>query len=220
MEDSGKAPRFICISDSVIVLEGMKVLLGRLDGAKTITTCNSLAEIDWSYRSGSHDLGLVAWNGSNPSSAELVRQLRRRSPEIKLIVVGCAHANEMLLESLQAGANAIQLLSCSSSEMADAIRKVLAGQGYIHPDLASLVLRHFSKPEREAVHGSIEDLSPREMQVLRCLVTGMNNEEIGRELVISLPTVHTHVAHILTKLQVASRTQAVILALQNGVKPR
>ena len=218
MEDSGKAPRFICISDSVIVLEGMKVLLGRLDGAKTITTCNSLAEIDWSYRSGSHDLGLVAWNGINPSSG-----IGTPTPQaVSGDQADCCwlRVPEMLLESLQAGANAIQLLSCSSSEMADAIRKVLAGQGYIHPDLASLVLRHFSKPEREAVHGSIEDLSPREMQVLRCLVTGMNNEEIGRELVISLPTVHTHVAHILTKLQVASRTQAVILALQNGVKPR
>ncbi|MEA4812270.1 MAG: response regulator transcription factor [Anaerolineaceae bacterium] len=206
----------ILISDSNIVLEGLKVVLSKYPNMGLCYLCTSLSEAEWTLRNNPIDLAFFCWKAEKLELIEILRSLRRLAPSLSILCLLDSANQEMVMDCLQAGAKGVQLLRCEPHELFASLKNLLSNEGYLHPSMVSLVLQQLNAPYTKPADDLLNGLSKREMQVLKCLVVGRSNDEIAKELVISLPTVHTHVAHILSKLQVTSRTQAVIYALQHG----
>lgn len=138
---------------------------------------------------------------------ECTSQLRQFSPEARIIILTTYDGNENIFRALQAGASAYLLKDMSGNEILSAIRAVDAGQTYLPPSIAASLAQRISEAE----------LSPREVSILHCIASGSSNKEIGSQLGISESTVKGHVNHLLSKLKVRDRTEAVTVALRRGL---
>jgi NarL family two-component system response regulator LiaR len=119
--------------------------------------------------------------------------------------------------ALEAGAFSYLLKTATASEIVQAINKAVKGETIIEPKVANKMLNRFRTSERKP-H---DDLTERELDVLKCLGEGMTNQEISEDLFIGVKTVKTHVSNILSKLSVSDRTQAAVYANRNGIlKPK
>jgi len=152
------------------------------------------------------------------------RELSRRFPEVKVIILTTFEDDETVFEGLKAGARGYLLKDISSEEMARAVRKVAAGEALIEPRLTRKVLEEFTRlasaGERPAPARSAElpvALTERELEVLRALAHGLSNREIAGQLVITEGTVKNHVSSLIDKLGVRDRTQAVLKGQELGL---
>ncbi len=159
------------------------------------------------------------------------RELSARYPEIGVIILTTFEDDEIVFEGLKAGARGYLLKDISSEEMAEAVRKVAAGEALIHPSITRKVLAEFTRlagaaktspsaPQPPASHelpSPLEPLTARERDVLQALAKGLSNREIADQLVITEGTVKNHVSSLITKLEVRDRTQAVLKAQKLGL---
>jgi DNA-binding NarL/FixJ family response regulator len=125
--------------------------------------------------------------------------------------------DEYVYEALRAGASGFVLKDDPPEQLLAAIRTVAAGDALLSPTVTKRVIRQFARMPRPAPPKELEELSDRERDVFRLIARGLSNAEIGQELYISETTVKTHVTHILQKLGLRDRVQAVVLAYQTGV---
>jgi DNA-binding NarL/FixJ family response regulator len=158
------------------------------------------------------------------------RELHARFPEVGVIILTTFEDDEFVFEGLKAGARGYLLKDISSEEMAEAVRRVAAGEALIQPSLTRKVLAEFSRlaeaagsqaaPAHPAVTQTgapLEPLTEREGEVLRALAKGLSNREIAGQLVITEGTVKNHVSNLFAKLDVRDRTQAVLKAQKMGL---
>jgi len=138
------------------------------------------------------------------------RTIHQRWPRVQVIALTSFQEKELVQDALQAGAIGYLLKNVSGEELAEAIRQAHGGR----PTLAPEAVQALIKPPSEA-ESMAADLTRREMEVLALLVKGMSNPEIAERLVISRSTVKVHISSILSKLGVASRGEAISLAIQN-----
>jgi DNA-binding NarL/FixJ family response regulator len=144
------------------------------------------------------------------SGADAIPDLLRVSPETRVIVVSSQAVASSVRRALAAGAAGYLPKSSSDRELLAAIRKVASGSGYVEPGLGAELVVPRQTP-------ALEPLSERERDVLQLLALGHTNQEIGKQLYISVRTVDTHRAHIMMKLGLESRAELVMFALANGV---
>lgn len=158
------------------------------------------------------------------SGVELTRQLRRRHPQVAVIVLTEYADDEQLFQSIRAGAAAYATKQIAASELAMLIKRVASGDYLINdsvlqrPQVASRVLNQFRELSvlDESAEGVFSPLTPREIEILDRIAQGNSNKEIAYNLGISDQTVKNHITSILRKLAVNDRTQAVIYALKHG----
>lgn len=135
------------------------------------------------------------------------------SPSSRVIVLTSMPDDERVVPAIRAGALSYLLKDVSAEELAQAIRSAAAGKPTLHPMAAQRMMQELSNPSRKA--NPVDEISPREMEVLQLIGRGMSNKEIGERLYIGERTVKTHVSHLLEKLQMQDRTQLAIYAVQN-----
>jgi DNA-binding NarL/FixJ family response regulator len=142
-----------------------------------------------------------------------LRELRSRAPEARVIVLTSFGDDERLFAALRAGAVGYLLKDVEPAELVRAIRTAHAGQSPLSPAVAARVVEELA----HGAHRTPEDLTPRELEVLRLIAQGRSNKVIARELGMAEKTVKTHVSHLLAKLGVADRTQAALYAVREGL---
>jgi two-component system response regulator DegU len=148
------------------------------------------------------------------------KELKRRYPRISVLMVTMHENPDYLLEALKAGAAGYVLKDASQDEVISAVRRVREGESPLDQELAARLLRRLAADYagRRAPTGPsglrVEPLTPRELEVLELMKLGYTNPQIGRELHISTRTAKNHVEHIMAKLGVSDRTQAVVRALE------
>jgi two-component system response regulator DegU len=152
------------------------------------------------------------------------REIKQRYPEISVLMVTMHENPDYLLEALKAGAAGYVLKDAPQEEVIEAVRRVREGESPLDPELAARLLKRLAVQgaadmgRRGSREGSlVTALTPRELEVLELMRRGYSNRQIALELVISLGTAKNHVEHIIGKLGVSDRTQAVVRALEVGI---
>jgi NarL family two-component system response regulator LiaR len=144
-----------------------------------------------------------------------IREIMARRPEARILVLTNFAGEDMIFPAIKAGAMGYHLKDSSPEALVDAIRQVFRGESSLHPLIARKVLEEFHPPSDHQL--STDPLTQREMEVLRLIAQGNENRDIAGQLVVSEATVRTHVSNILGKLHLASRTQAALYALREGL---
>jgi NarL family two-component system response regulator LiaR len=144
------------------------------------------------------------------------RTLHREMPHVGIIFVTMFEDDEFVFKGLQAGGRGYILKDAGPDTMLRAIRAVAHGESLLGPTIAQKVMRQFSAlPGKQTP--LVDDLTPRELQVLTLIAEGMGNREIAQELVISEKTVKNHINNVYSKLHVSDRSQAVLYAIRQGL---
>jgi DNA-binding NarL/FixJ family response regulator len=146
------------------------------------------------------------------------RAIKQVSPDVKVIVLTSFTDDEHIMPAIEAGATGYLLKDVSAEDLAKAIEGAYLGQAQLHPEVARKLMDQVRQPRRAAEQPG-ETLTPREMEVLRLIASGMSNKEIGRQLVMTERTVKGHVSNILGKLNLQDRTQAALYAVRHGLAP-
>jgi NarL family two-component system response regulator LiaR len=149
---------------------------------------------------------------------EATKQIKARFPKTAVLILTAYDNDQYIVALLEAGAAGYLLKDVSGRNLVNAIRAVFAGEAILHPSIASKVFSHFGKTtslssEEPAV---ISDLSEREIEILKMAARGMSNQDIAIHLYLSRRTIQSHLANIFRKMDVGSRTEAVLQALRKG----
>ena len=146
---------------------------------------------------------------------QATREITSRRPETRILILTSFAEQGKVLEAIKAGALGYLLKDSGPEELLQAIRQVHRGEPSLDSYVARLLLSEISAPPKKPL--TSDPLTPREVDILREVAQGLSNKEISVRLSISEQTVHTHVGRILTKLHLASRTQAALYALKEGI---
>jgi DNA-binding NarL/FixJ family response regulator len=147
---------------------------------------------------------------------EATRRILAADDTARVLVLTTFDLDEYVYEALRAGASGFVLKDDPPEQLLAAIRTVARGDALLSPAITRRVIKQFTRIPRPAPPRQLDDLTERELEVFRLIARGLSNAEIGRELYISDTTVKTHITHILQKLDLRDRVQAVVFAYETG----
>ncbi|TYS91994.1 MULTISPECIES: response regulator transcription factor [Rossellomorea] len=201
------------VDDHEMVRLGIKTYLlteDRIEFLGEAKSGNEAAQLAKLYMPDVILMDLLMENGNG---IEATKKILTFHPQCKIIILTSYYDDEKVFPAIEAGAHSYLLKTASAEEVTSAIYKAMKGESVIASKVADKMMNRF-RPQEVLPH---EELTSREMDVLKCLGEGMTNQEISEELFIGIKTVKTHVSNILSKLGVADRTQAAIYANRNGI---
>lgn len=199
--------RLLIADDHPVVREGLAAMLNRRADLSVVGEASNGREAVELYRREKPDVTLMDLRMPEMGGVEAIATLRAEFPHARFIVLTTYDGDEDIARALKAGAQAYLLKDTPRDELLDAIRAVHAGRKRIAPEMAAKLADRLTTPE----------LTEREMEVLKLIVAGQSNKEIGAALTITEGTVKVHVNNLLGKLGVSDRTQAVTEALRRGL---
>ena len=204
--------RVMLVDDHAVVRSGLSAFLLAYDDLELVGEAGSGEEAVRLCDDAQPDVVLMDLVMPGMDGAASTRAIRERYPQIQVIALTSFKEEELVQGALQAGAIGYLLKNVSADELADAIRNAHAGRPTLAPEAAQALIHKATHPQEPGF-----DLTPREREVLALMVEGLSNPQIADRLVVSRSTVKFHVSSILSKLGVASRTEAVSLALKQNL---
>ncbi len=208
--------RVLIADDQSMVRAGFRMLLGGEDGIEVVAEAsNGLEAVEKAER---FDPTVVLMDIRMPEldGLEATRRILATDSDARILILTTFDLDEYVYEALRAGASGFVLKDDPPEQLIAAVRTVSAGDALLSPTITKRVIREFARIPRPSPPKELDDLSERERDVFRLIARGLSNAEIGSELFISETTVKTHVTHILQKLDLRDRVQAVVLAYQAG----
>jgi two-component system, NarL family, response regulator len=199
--------RVMICEDHVVVREGLVALLEAHADFEVVAEASDGAAALELFRAHQPDVTVIDLRMPKLDGIEVIRVLRREQSDSRFLVLTTYDTEDDVTRALQAGASGYLLKGTNRQTLREAIRAVHAGRRFIPPEIA----------ERALPGDSSEQLTEREVAVLRHIAAGLGNREIGEQLGISESTVKTHVNHLLGKLGVTDRTKALVLAIKRGL---
>jgi DNA-binding NarL/FixJ family response regulator len=148
---------------------------------------------------------------------QATRRILAADPAARVLILTTFDLDEYIYEALSAGASGFVLKDDPPEQLLEAIRTVAAGDALLSPAVTRRVIREFTRVPRVSPPAGVAELTEREREVFRLIVEGLSNAEIGAQLFISDTTVKTHVTHVLQKLELRDRVQAVVMAYRTGL---
>ena len=206
--------RVLIVDDHAVVRAGLKLLLDAEDDLEPVGEAGTAREAIFEARSTKPDVVLLDVVMPDQSGLDILPQLLHEQPETKVLVLSMQDDPQYVRAAFAAGASGYVLKEAADTEVVQAIREVARGGRYVHPELGARLV----SAETEAARRAEDDpLSDREREVLRLLALGHTNQEIAKQLYISVRTAETHRAHIMQKLRLSSRAELVRYALTEGL---
>jgi len=202
-----EAIRILVVEDHHVVRQGLMALIGTVPGLEIVAEAADGNEAIRQFRQHQPDITLMDLRLPNLAGVDAIGAIRGEFPAARIIVLTTFDGDEDIYRALQAGARGYLLKGMDAEELIDAIRTVHAGKTRIPAPVA----------QRLAGRMGGQELTARETEVLKQIVAGKSNREIGAVLFISEATVKTHINSLLGKLGVTDRTQAATTALQRGI---
>ncbi|HEX5268419.1 MAG TPA: response regulator transcription factor [Acidimicrobiales bacterium] len=218
-ETRSAAIRLLVVDDEALVRSGFRLILQSEPGFQVVgDAVDGAAAIEEALRLRP-DVVLMDVRMPRMDGVEATRRLTEAT-DVKVLILTTFDLDAYLFDAVRAGASGFLLKDVPPDDLADAIRAVARGDALIEPRMTRRLLDEFARqPAGVGPRGAagLDTLTQREMEVLRAVARGLSNAEIAEELYISETTVKTHVAHILTKLALRDRIQAVVLAYESGL---
>ncbi len=199
--------RVLIADDHALVAEGLANIINYDPEMTVVAQAEDGQQAINLYREHQPDITLMDLRMPGMGGVEAITAICAESKSARIIVLTTYDGDEDIYRGLQAGAQGYLLKDAKPSELLNAIRMVHRGQQYVSPVVGKKLVERMNTPV----------LSERELGVLRLIAQGLNNQDIGTALNIGESTVKSHVTHILTKLGVSDRTQAVIVAVKRGL---
>jgi DNA-binding NarL/FixJ family response regulator len=199
--------RILTVDDHALLRKGIAALIKAEPDMELVAEAANGQEGISEFKKHRPDVTLMDLQMPEMSGIECIIAIRGEFPRARIIVLTTYPGDVQVVRALKAGARAYLLKTQVSKELPEVIRAVHAGQRRISPEIAAEL----------AEHATEDDLSPREMDVLRLIASGNANKEIAGKLLIAEETVKSHVTNILAKLRASDRTHAVTTALKRGI---
>ena len=209
--------RVLVADDQSMVRAGFRMLLaGEEDVEVVAEASNGLEAVDKAARFNP-DVVLMDIRMPELDGLQATRRILAADGGARILILTTFDLDEYVYEALRAGASGFVLKDDSPEQLIAAIRTVAAGDALLSPAITKRVIQKFARTPRPAPPKEVDELSERERDVFRLMTRGLSNAEIGQQLYISETTVKTHVTHILQKINLRDRVQAVVLAHQTGL---
>jgi DNA-binding NarL/FixJ family response regulator len=203
--------------DQAMVRAGFRTLLANEEDIEVVAEAgNGLEAIDKAAR---FDPTVVLMDIRMPEldGLQATRRILATDSGARILILTTFDLDEYVYEALRAGASGFVLKDDPPEQLLAAIRTVAAGDALLSPTVTKRVIKQFTRLPRPTPPKEFDELTAREQEVFRLIANGLSNTEIGKELYISDTTVKTHITHILQKLNLRDRVQAVVLAYQTGI---
>jgi NarL family two-component system response regulator LiaR len=209
--------RVLLVDDHAVVRKGLKALFEREPGIEVAGEAEDGEQAVRMVDRLRPDVILMDLEMPRMGGVEASGRISDVYPDTKIVVLTSHAAEEDVFPALKAGALGYLLKHSAPDDVLRAIQQAYRGETVLHPSIARMVLQELHRPPAATQPSTSEPLSGRELEVLRLLARGMSNQEIADALVVGEATVRSHVSAILRKLQLASRTQAALYALREGL---
>jgi len=209
-DDAAGTIRIVLADDHTVVRSGLRMLLDSEHGFQVVAEAQNI-DTARRYVLGHHpDVLIVDLNMPGGSTLDAIPGIRADFPDTQIVVLTMQQEAAFAREALGAGALGYVLKEAADEELVQAVRNAARGESYLNPRLGARIAS-------EPAPGPPDDLSPREVDVLRLIALGHTNTEIAQQLFLSVRTVETHRAHIQQKLDVSTRAELVGYALERGL---
>lgn len=215
MTESKTSIRVLITDDHTIVRKGIRALLATEAGIEVVGEAANGREAIAQAAKLHPDVILIDLEMPELDGIEAVRRITADHPNTRILVLTSFATDDKVFPAIKAGALGYLLKDSAPESLINAIRQVNRGESSLHPKIARKLLMEISKPLKQSP--TSDPLTQREVEILKLVANGLSNQEIADTLVVSEATVRTHVSHILSKLHLASRTQAALYALREGL---
>ena len=209
--------RILLADDHVLLREGTRELLEREEDLRVVAEAGDGEEAVRLTASQRPDVAIVDIAMPKLNGIEVTKQIKALCPATAVLILTAYDDDQYVFALLEAGAAGYLLKNVRRRDLIEAVRAVNAGESVLHPVIARKVIDRFAhlsgKPTEES---ALDQLSERELEVLKLAAKGMSNKDIAQHLTLSVRTVQAHLSAVFSKMQVGSRTEAVVQALQQG----
>jgi DNA-binding NarL/FixJ family response regulator len=210
--------RVLLADDQELVRSGFRLILELADGIEIVGEAADGREAVLQAKELQPDVILMDVRMPDVDGIEATRRLRQAGVEARVLVLTTFDLDEYVYSAVRAGASGFLLKDAPREQLVTAVRTVARGESLLAPAITKRLIERFVvRPRPEEAVPALTELSPRELEVLRLIARGLSNAEIASELIVGEATVKTHVAHILRKLSLRDRVQAVVFAYENGL---
>jgi two-component system response regulator NreC len=206
--------RVLIVDDHAVVRAGLRLLIQAYPDLEPVGEAGNGRDAIFESRSTKPDVILLDIVMPDGSGIDVIPQLLHERPETKVLVLSMQDDPQYVRQAFSSGARGYVLKEAADTEVVAAIREVARGGRYVNPELGARLVSAETEAERRAEE---DPLSDREREVLRLLALGHTNQEIAKQLYLSVRTAETHRAHIMQKLRLTSRAELVRYALAQGL---
>jgi DNA-binding NarL/FixJ family response regulator len=209
--------RVLVADDQSMVRAGFRMLLSRESDIEVVAEASNGAEAVEKAARYHPTVVLMDIRMPELDGLEATRRILAADDTARILILTTFDLDEYVYEALRAGASGFVLKDDPPEQLLTAIRIVAEGEALLSPGITKRVIKQFTRISHPVPPRELDELTERELEVLRLIARGLSNAEIGKELYISDTTVKTHITHILQKLNLRDRVQAVVLAHETGL---
>ena len=211
--------KLLIVDDHTVVRQGLRGFLELMDDFEIVGEGSNGVEAVRQAAELQPDVILLDLMMPEMDGIEATRRIRLANPAARILILSSFSNDDNVLPAIRAGAMGYVLKDIDPDDLADALRETCQGKSKLHPDIAQKLIAHVQQDESDekTAVSPLDQLTERELDVLKQIAYGKSNHEIAAALSISHATVKTHVSNLLGKLQLADRTQAAILAIREGL---